>query len=70
MTSNEMGATLGLSAHTVDWYMNGIQDKLQRQEPPPRGGDRLPAGSDFLSRHLALESPSLISRNCTASQRG
>jgi len=29
MTSNEMGATLGLSAHTVDWYMNGIQDKLQ-----------------------------------------
>jgi len=28
MTSNEMGATLGLSAHTVDWYMNGIQDKL------------------------------------------
>ncbi|WP_345781458.1 autoinducer binding domain-containing protein [uncultured Hoeflea sp.] len=29
MTSNEMGATLGLSAHTVDWYMNGIQDKLK-----------------------------------------
>ena len=29
MTSNEMGATLGLSAHTVDWYMNGIQEKLQ-----------------------------------------
>lgn len=28
MTSNEMGATLGLSAHTVDWYMNGIQEKL------------------------------------------
>ncbi|OCW58126.1 helix-turn-helix transcriptional regulator [Hoeflea olei] len=28
MTSNEMGATLGLSTHTVDWYMNGIQDKL------------------------------------------
>ena len=28
MTSNEMGATLGLSAHTVDWYMNGNQDKL------------------------------------------
>jgi hypothetical protein len=48
MTSNEMGATLGLSAHTVDWYMNGIQDKLQRQKPPPRGGYRLPAGADFL----------------------
>ena len=29
MTSNEMGATLGLSTHTVDWYMNGIQGKLQ-----------------------------------------
>lgn len=29
MTSNEMGATLQLSAHTVDWYMNGIQAKLQ-----------------------------------------
>jgi LuxR family transcriptional regulator len=29
MTSNEMGATLGLSTHTVDWYMNGIQDKLR-----------------------------------------
>lgn len=28
MTSNEMGVTLGLSAHTVDWYMNGIQEKL------------------------------------------
>ena len=28
MTSNEMGATLGMSAHTVDWYMNGIQEKL------------------------------------------
>ena len=28
MTSNEMGSTLGLSAHTVDWYMNGIQEKL------------------------------------------
>ena len=27
-TSNEMGSTLGLSAHTVDWYMNGIQVKL------------------------------------------
>lgn len=27
-TSNEMGSTLGLSAHTVDWYMNGIQQKL------------------------------------------
>lgn len=27
-TSNEMGSTLGLSAHTVDWYMNGIQAKL------------------------------------------
>lgn len=28
MTSNEMGTALGLSAHTVDWYMNGIQEKL------------------------------------------
>lgn len=27
-TSGEMGDTLGLSAHTVDWYMNGIQNKL------------------------------------------
>ena len=27
-TSGEMGSTLGLSAHTVDWYMNGIQNKL------------------------------------------
>ncbi len=29
MTSIEMGSTLSLSAHTVDWYMNGIQDKLK-----------------------------------------
>jgi len=28
-TSGEMGSTLGLSAHTVDWYMNGIQNKLE-----------------------------------------
>ncbi|TDH37615.1 LuxR family transcriptional regulator [Pseudohoeflea suaedae] len=27
-TSGEMGSTLGLSTHTVDWYMNGIQNKL------------------------------------------
>lgn len=29
MTSNEMSVTLGLSVHTIDWYMNGIQEKLQ-----------------------------------------
>jgi LuxR family transcriptional regulator, quorum-sensing system regulator SdiA len=28
LTSGEMGSTLGLSTHTVDWYMNGIQHKL------------------------------------------
>ena len=28
LTSGEMGSTLGLSTHTVDWYMNGIQNKL------------------------------------------
>ncbi|MBW3096595.1 helix-turn-helix transcriptional regulator [Pseudohoeflea coraliihabitans] len=28
LTSGQMGSTLGLSAHTVDWYMNGIQAKL------------------------------------------
>jgi Response regulator containing a CheY-like receiver domain and an HTH DNA-binding domain len=28
LTSNEIGSTLGLSAHTVDWYVNGIQQKL------------------------------------------
>jgi LuxR family transcriptional regulator len=48
MTSNEMGATLGLSAHTVDWYMNGIQDKAAGQESPSRGGDRLPARSHLI----------------------
>ncbi|SIR40686.1 LuxR family transcriptional regulator [Rhizobium sp. RU20A] len=29
MTSNEISRTLGLSPHTIDWYMNGLQDKLQ-----------------------------------------
>lgn len=29
MTSQEIGKTLKLSSHTVDWYMNGIQEKLQ-----------------------------------------
>lgn len=28
MTSHEIGRTLGISSHTVDWYMNGIQEKL------------------------------------------
>lgn len=29
MTSNEISRILAISNHTVDWYMNGIQDKLQ-----------------------------------------
>jgi len=29
MTSNEISRVLKISNHTVDWYMNGIQDKLQ-----------------------------------------
>ena len=29
LTSHQVGSTLGLSTHTVDWYMNSIQDKLQ-----------------------------------------
>jgi LuxR family transcriptional regulator, quorum-sensing system regulator SdiA len=29
LTSNEMGQILEISSHTVDWYMNGIQDKLK-----------------------------------------
>ena len=28
MTSPEIGRVLGISSHTVDWYMNGIQEKL------------------------------------------
>ena len=28
MTSQEIGKILNLSSHTVDWYMNGIQEKL------------------------------------------
>ena len=28
MTSLEIGKTLKISGHTVDWYMNGIQEKL------------------------------------------
>lgn len=28
MTSNEISRILQISNHTVDWYMNGIQDKL------------------------------------------
>lgn len=28
-TSQEIGKILKLSSHTVDWYMNGIQEKLQ-----------------------------------------
>src|SRR5690606_11905644 len=29
MTSHEISRVLGISSHTVDWYMNGIQEKLQ-----------------------------------------
>jgi len=29
MTSHEIARQLTLSNHTVDWYMNGIQDKLE-----------------------------------------
>ncbi|PWV98214.1 LuxR family transcriptional regulator [Hoeflea marina] len=29
LTSHQVGSTLGLSTHTVDWYMNSIQDKLK-----------------------------------------
>ncbi|MDI7864836.1 LuxR family transcriptional regulator [Rhizobiaceae bacterium n13] len=29
MTSNEISKILKISNHTVDWYMNGIQDKLK-----------------------------------------
>lgn len=29
LTSNEISRLLKISAHTVDWYMNGIQEKLK-----------------------------------------
>ncbi|MCA1407023.1 autoinducer binding domain-containing protein [Ensifer sp. IC3342] len=29
MTSNDIGKVLDISSHTVDWYMNGIQEKLK-----------------------------------------
>lgn len=29
MTSNEISRILGLSPHTIDWYMNSLQDKLR-----------------------------------------
>ncbi len=29
MTSNEISKILDISTHTVDWYMNGIQEKLK-----------------------------------------
>lgn len=29
MTSNDISKVLNISNHTVDWYMNGIQDKLR-----------------------------------------
>lgn len=29
MTSNEIAKALSISNHTVDWYINGLQDKLQ-----------------------------------------
>jgi len=28
MTSPDIGRVLGISSHTVDWYMNGLQEKL------------------------------------------
>ncbi|MGF0539499.1 LuxR family transcriptional regulator [Agrobacterium sp. ES01] len=28
LTSNEISKVLSISSHTVDWYMNGMQDKL------------------------------------------
>ncbi|MNE84027.1 Regulatory protein SdiA [compost metagenome] len=29
MTSNDISKVLDISSHTVDWYMNGIQEKLK-----------------------------------------
>ena len=29
MTSHEIARVLKISNHTVDWYMNGIQEKLK-----------------------------------------
>lgn len=29
LTSNDIARTLNISNHTVDWYINGLQDKLQ-----------------------------------------
>ncbi len=34
MTSNEIGRTLKISTHTVDWYMNGLQDKFSARNRP------------------------------------
>jgi hypothetical protein len=54
MTSNEMGATLGLSAHTVDWYMNGIQEKLHAKNRHHVVAIAFRLGSDFLRLHRYL----------------
>lgn len=29
LTSNEIGKVMKISTHTVDWYMNGLQDKFE-----------------------------------------
>lgn len=34
MTSNEIGRALSISSHTVDWYINGLQDKLRAKNRP------------------------------------
>lgn len=34
MTSPEIAQRLGITSHTVDWYMNGIQAKLQARNRP------------------------------------
>jgi len=34
MTSPEIARRLGITSHTVDWYMNGIQAKLQAKNRP------------------------------------
>ena len=34
MTSNEIGRALKISTHTVDWYMNGLQDKFSARNRP------------------------------------
>lgn len=29
LTSNEIGKVMKISTHTVDWYVNGLQDKFE-----------------------------------------